>query len=222
MAKQNINSIHKRITPDKEALKAHWEKAYTKDIKKLEWYEAKPRPSLDLIKKCGLNKDAKILNVGAGATILIDELIKQGYTNIIANDLSVNALSKLQERLGEDNDKVNWLVDDLTNPKELLNLGEIDLWIDRAVLHFFTEKREQDTYFKLIKKLVKRKGFVIIAVFNFKTDDEGEDLPIYRFEQNMLQFKFGPEFKLLEDFNYTFKSPYGDTREYVYTLFQRI
>lgn len=209
-------------TDNKKELQEHWDKTYMKDIKKLEWYEEKPRPSLQLIKKCNLKKDAAILNVGAGATILIDELVKLGYENVIANDLSANALSKLQERLGEDNEKVTWLVDDLTNPKELLKLGEIDLWVDRAVLHFFTKKKEQDTYFQLIKKLVKKNGYVIIAVFNFKTDDESQELPVYRFEQNMLQFKLGPEFKLIEDFNYIFHGPYGDSREYVYTLFQRI
>lgn len=221
MAKQD-SGISSENKDQKEALKDYWNDTYKKDISKLNWYEEKPRPSLKLIKMCNLKKDAAILNVGAGATILIDELLKLGYNNIIANDLSANALSKIQERLGENNDKVTWLVDDLTDPKELLTLGEIDLWVDRAVLHFFTEKKEQDTYFQIIKKLVKKEGFVIIAVFNFKTDNESEVLPVYRFEQNMLQFKLGPEFKLIEDFNYTFKGPYGDTREYVYTLFQRI
>ena len=221
MTKQDSDTLSEN-KDQKEALKDYWNDTYKKDISKLNWYEEKPRPSLKLIEMCNLEKDAAILNVGAGATILIDELLKLGYNNVIANDLSANALSKIQERLGENNDKVTWLVDDLTDPKELLTLGEIDLWVDRAVLHFFTEKKEQDTYFQLIKKLVKKKGFVIIAVFNFKTDDESEALPVYRFEQNMLQFKLGPEFKLIEDFNYTFKGPYGDTREYVYTLFQRI
>ena len=208
-------------TFDKD-LKSHWNNAYDKAaIDKLGWYEENPEPSLRLIKKCHLNKDASLLHVGAGATTLVDELLKQGYKNIIANDLSATALEKLRERLGNKSSEVKWVVDDLTKPTELNHLGEIDLWHDRAVLHFFNDKEDQDTYFNLIHKLVKKNGYVIIATFNLDGATKCSGLPVHRYDKNKLQAKLGNDFELIEAFDHTYKMPSGDTREYVYTLFKR-
>jgi SAM-dependent methyltransferase len=204
-------------------LKSHWNNAYTKtEINKLGWYEENLEPSLRLIDKCNLNSDASILNVGAGATTLVDELLRQGYTNVIANDLSETALEKLKERLGEKSQSVKCIVDDLTKPTALINLDKIDLWHDRAVVHFFNDENEQNTYFNLVKTLVKDNGFVIIATFNLDGATKCSGLPVRRYDQQMLQEKLGKGFELLEAFNYTYTMPSGDTRAYVYTLFRKI
>jgi len=98
--------------------KEHWEKVYDKqEINKLGWFEENPEPSLELIEACKLGRDAILLNVGAGATTLVDVLLQKGYENIVANDISVSALRKLKARLGKDeSEKVQWIVDDLTKP----------------------------------------------------------------------------------------------------------
>lgn len=203
-------------------LKSHWNNAYTKtEVNKLGWYEDNLEPSLQLINKCNLNPDAKILNVGAGATTLVDELLKQGYTNVIANDLSQVALNKLKTRLGNKGDTVKWIVDDLTKPTELKSLDKIDLWHDRAVLHFFNDIEDQNTYFNLVKTLVKDNGFVIIATFNLNGATKCSGLPVYRYNQQMLQDKLGEDFELIQAFDYTYTMPSGDTRTYVYTLFRK-
>ena len=105
-------------------MKEHWERVYQKSsVDKLGWYEARSEPSLKLIERCKLEKDAAILNVGAGATTLVDELLEIGFQNIIANDISSSALEELQSRLGpEQSTMVRWIVDDLTDPDELLTL----------------------------------------------------------------------------------------------------
>jgi SAM-dependent methyltransferase len=204
-------------------LKHHWDTTYERaKIEKLGWYEESPGPSLQLINKCNFNKSASLLNVGAGASTLIDELLKSGFENIIANDLSSKALDKLKLRLGNDESKIHWIVDDLTQPKELNNLEPIDLWHDRAVLHFFYKEEEQVTYFNLIRKLVKQNGFVIIAAFNLNGATKCSGLPVFRFDENILQEKLGGSFQLIEAFNYTYTMPMGETREYVYTLFKRV
>ena len=210
-------------TNKKQDLKLHWNNAYTNtEANKLGWFEENPEPSLQLIEKCNLKPDASILNVGAGATTLVDELLKKGYTNVIANDLSETALEKLKERLGEKRINVKWIVDDLTNPKELINLDEIDLWHDRAVLHFFNNESEQNTYFNLVKTLVKVNGFVIVAAFNLNSAAKCSGLPVHRYNVQMLQDKLGKDFKLLEVFDYIYTMPSGDTRAYIYTLFRKI
>lgn len=121
----------------------HWDNKYqTTEDSKLGWFEDNPQPTLKLLEKCNLSKDAIILNVGAGTTTLIDELVKEGFTNVIANDISEIALNKLQQRIKDNyNYNLNCIVDDLTNPTTLNSIGKVDMWIDRAVLHFFLKKR---------------------------------------------------------------------------------
>lgn len=204
-------------------MKDHWERVYhNSPVDKLGWYESRSEPSLKLIELCKLGKDATILNVGAGATTLVDELFELGYQNIIANDISSKALEELQLRLGsEQRSLVRWLVDDLTDPDELQSLEKIDLWHDRAVLHFFQDNVSQDAYFNLLRKLVSPGGHVIIAAFNLKGAPKCSGLPVFRYNAPMLQEKLGEEFQLKEAFDYTYAQPSGDSREYVYTLFQR-
>ena len=204
-------------------MKAHWESVYSNSsLEKLGWYESRSGPSLKLIELSKLGKDASILNVGAGATTMVDELIELGYRNIIANDISRKALEELQLRLGsEKSSLVRWIIDDLTDPEELTSLEHIDLWHDRAVLHFFNNPDEQDAYFSLLRKLVKVEGHVIIAAFNLQGAPKCSGLSVHRYDEKMLQGKLGNEFQLKEAFDYTYTQPSGDTREYIYTLFQR-
>ncbi|PCH49612.1 MAG: SAM-dependent methyltransferase, partial [Flavobacteriaceae bacterium] len=120
--------------------KKHWNNAYQKSpISNLGWYEEDPIPSMELILECNLPKDALIFNAGAGATTLIELLLNKGYSNIVVNDISDAALTELKNNLSNHGiSSVQFIVDDLTNPIKLLKLKNVDLWHDRAVLHFFT------------------------------------------------------------------------------------
>ena len=201
---------------------SHWNKVYdNKQIEQLGWYEENPEPSLNLIKDSQVNKDATILNVGVGATTLVDKLLDHGYSNIIAHDISASALEKLKWRLANRSEKIIWIVDDLTKPDKLLNLDKVDLWHDRAVLHFFTEEKDRQTYFNLLKSKVKLNAYVIIAVFNLNSATKCSGLPVFRYDLDMLRNYLGEEFTLLDSFDYTYQMPSGDTREYIYTLFKR-
>lgn len=205
-----------------EGLQSHWNTAYDRtETEKLGWYEESCAPSLDLIKQCNLEKNATIINVGAGATLLIDELIELDYHNLIATDISENALNKIKTRLGVNTDKVKFIVDDLTNSETLQDIEPVDLWHDRAVLHFFNTKDEQNAYFKLLHKLVKPKGYAIIATFNLDGALKCSGLPVYRYDEKMIAKKIGEDFELIQNFDYTFHNPSGDTRAYIYTLFRR-
>ena len=222
-AKSCTCSCSSKETVEEKDYKLHWNKAFDRtDVNNLGWYEENPEASINLIKKCNLKPDSSILNVGAGATTLVDELINLGYENIFANDLSSSALSKLKERLGINSNKVNWIEDDLTKPNELNNLKDIDLWHDRAVLHFFNDEKDQDTYFNLINQVVKKTGYVIIAAFHLTGAPKCCGLPVHRYDENMLKKRMGTDFELVESFEYTFQNPSGDPRKYIYTLFKRL
>jgi len=201
-------------------LKSHWNKAYSNNPEnKLGWFETDLSPMFQLILKSEIQKNASIINIGAGSTTLADELISQGFTNIIATDISDVALQNLSKRV--DSSYLKTIADDLTNPSELLKIEKVDLWIDRAVLHFFIEEKDQETYFNLLKEKVNLNGFVILAEFNLQGATKCSGLTVKRYNAEMFQEKLGADFKLIESFDYTYSMPSGDEREYVYSLFQK-
>lgn len=199
----------------------HWDKAYTNNSEeKLGWFETNLTPTLNLLAKANLSKSSRILNIGAGNTRLIDELIAQEYSNVIATDISAVALDDLESRVGKEN--VTCIIDDLTTPTLLNNIPAVDLWLDRAVLHFFTTDEDQRTYFDLLKKTVKTSGYVLFAEFNLSGAQKCSGLPVHRYDVVMLQEKLGEEFKLINNFNHTYITPSEAERPYVYALFKRI
>jgi len=208
-------------TNDDVNLKEHWDKTYSNSPEeKLGWYETDLKPTLRLIDKTELNKNASVLNVGSGSTTLIDELLKMGYSNIIATDISKVALNNLENRLNTE--KVEFIVDDLINPTELNNITPIDLWVDRAVLHFFTESNDQNVYFELLKRKVKTNGFVLFAEYDLNGATKCAGLPVHRYSKEMLVEKLGADFELTDSFDHTFIMPSGAERSYIYTLFRKV
>ena len=203
--------------------KEHWNNAYQNNVvENLGWFEDDPVASFDLIEKCNLSKDALIFNAGAGATTLITLLLEKGYSNILVNDISSLALNKLKNSI-DSNSNVRFFVDDLTNPITLLDVKNIDLWHDRAVLHFFTSKDQQLSYFNLLKKIVREGGYVIFSEFGIDGAKKCCGLDIVNYSEKMLQDRLGEEFTLLESFNHQYNHPSnGNTRKYIYTLFKRI
>ena len=201
----------------------HWNNTYLKNpVYSLGWYEKKANPSLELIERCQLDKEALLFNPGAGATTLIEDLLDLGYKNLVVNDISSIALAELRNNLSvHKNAQVKFIVDDLTNPTELQKLKNVALWHDRAVLHFFTSEEQQNAYFNLLKKVVMPNGFVILAQFNTDGAKKCSGLNVVNYNQKMLQNKLGNEFIVIEAFNYTYFQPSGNTREFIYTLFQR-
>ena len=200
----------------------HWNKAYQNNVvEKLGWFEDDPVASFDLIEKCNLSKDALIFNAGAGATTLITLLLEKGYSNILVNDISSLALNKLKNSI-DSNSNVRFFVDDLTNPITLLDVKNIDLWHDRAVLHFFTSKDQQLSYFNLLKKIVREGGYVIFSEFGIDGAKKCCGLDIVNYSEKMFQDRLGDDFELLESFNHLYSHPSnGNTRKYIYTLFKR-
>jgi SAM-dependent methyltransferase len=208
---------------EQDTRKNHWDNTYKKQpLTSLGWYEENAEQTLKLIEDCKLPTDALLFNAGAGATTLIQDLLKKGFKNIIVNDISEVALSELKQSLTiPKNVTLQFLVDDLTNPTELLKLKNIDLWNDRAVLHFFTTEEEQHNYFNLLKAVVKKGGYVILAEFNLEGAKKCSGLDVFNYNETMLQERLGENFKLLNAFNHTYIQPSGNPREFVYTLFQR-
>ena len=124
-------------------------------------------------------------------------------------------------RLGDDAARVRWIIDDLTSSAHINGSFAVDLWHDRAVLHFLTEESHRQSYFDTLRKIVKKGGFAIIAAFSLDGAKMCSGLDVKNYDANMLDELIGDEFTLLETFDYTYQMPSGDFRPLVYTLFRR-
>ena len=146
---------------------AHWESIYAQqDVQAMNWTQDIAQPSLDLIEQAELSPDDRILDVGAGASVLIRNLLDQGFRNLLATDISAKALDQNKAQLGDQADLVQWIVDDVTNPQQLHELEHVSLWHDRGVFHYLTNFRERLNYFSLMNRLVKEEGYVILSAYN--------------------------------------------------------
>lgn len=204
------------------SMKEHWNEIYSwLDEYELGWYEKIPESSIKLLAMCNINKYEPILDVGAGLSTFIDYLIDQRFTNIIATDISEIALDKLKKRLGEKASLVRWIVDDITQPIHIQHLTDIAVWHDRAVLHFLLEENDQIKYLSVLKKVIKKDGYAIIATFSLNGAKKCSGLDVKNYDHNMLAKFLGEDFNLIEYFDYMYHMPSGEPRPYIYTLFQR-
>lgn len=205
---------------DAGSMEEHWDRVYMKTPdEKLGWYESDLSPTMGLVIRSGIPAGAHILNVGSGNTTLIDELLKHGFSNLTATDISRTALHKLEDRIKPA--RIRYLTDDLTNPTTLKDIDPVDLWIDRAVLHFFTRPKEQETYFNLLKRTLKQGGFAIIAQFSLNGAEICSGLPVFRYSKEMLKEKLGSGFELIDSFEHCYINPSGGERPYIYALFRK-
>lgn len=202
--------------------KAHWNNIYTTiKTESLEWYEDKAEESISLIEKCGLSRDALIMNIGAGTTTLINELSDSGFNNIYATDISDVALDKLKKSINC-KDGVTIIEDDIVNSKEIKNINNIDLWHDRAVLHFFTKEEDIKSYFNLLNTVVKVGGYAILAPFNKLGTDQCSGFTVRQYDEEMLKIGLGNNFKLIHSFNHEYTSPIGNKKNFIYSLFKKL
>ena len=197
----------------------HWDKIFTtKAEEAVSWFQVRPETSLSLIRACGLPKDARILDVGAGASHLPDALLEEGFTDIAVLDISAAALAKTKARLGDRGQAVRFVVADLTAWQPDLT---VDLWHDRAVLHFLTEERDRAAYAQALRRAVRPGGFVLISGFVPSGPKQCSGLPVLRAGPDAIAALLGPEFDLLETFEEDHQTPSGGRQRFVFTRCQR-
>ncbi len=207
------------------SLKNHWEDVYTnKASDSVSWFQPHAEKSLKLIESFGVPKSANIIDVGGGASMLVDDLLEQGYDNISVLDLSASALEVAQNRLGEEAKKVGWLEADVTCldlPKYDLKQG-IDVWHDRAVFHFLTDEEDRRRYVDTVLKAVKPGGFVLIATFAEGGPKECSGLPVQRYSANGIHDEFGSPFEMLGSLEESHLTPFGSEQQFVYCYCRKL
>ena len=199
--------------------KEHWEKVYgNKAGEEVSWYQEKPVVALDFIKSFKLKKDAKILDVGGGDSILADHLLAEGYTNITVLDISEEALEKAKSRLGDKAAKIKWIVADITefDPKE-----KYGVWHDRATLHFLTDAEEIQKYVSTLHKAVKANGYVILGTFSEKGPEKCSGIKIKQYSLHEMGDLLKEDFEILQCENVDHVTPSGDVQNFSFCRFRR-
>jgi ubiquinone/menaquinone biosynthesis C-methylase UbiE len=200
--------------------KEHWENVYcSKPPDRLGWYKPRLQTSLDWIRKLNLPADAPIIDVGGGASTLIDDLIDHGYRSVTVLDISSSSLAQSQARLGEKAAPVTWLVGDITQIE--LPGNKFDVWHDRAVFHFLTDAEQQRQYRDVLLASLKPGGHLIIGTFAPEAPPKCSGLPVQRYDREQLVAVLGSELELIREHKEMHLTPGGVEQMYLYCQFQR-
>ena len=200
--------------------KTHWEHIYeTKAPTLVSWYQEHARYSLQLIQKTGIQKTDHIIDVGGGASTLVDDLIAAGFQNISVLDVSARALELAKQRLSERASIVNWIVADITQAD--LPAQAYDLWHDRAVFHFLTQVADRQQYIHTARRAIRKGGHIIVATFAPDGPDHCSGLEVMRYNPDSLHDEFGEGFVLKESTRETHQTPFGLEQKFIYCYCRR-
>lgn len=199
--------------------KTHWDTIYsTRKTHELGWYQTHPELSLRLIQDSGAAKDAALIDIGGGASLLVDRLVEAGYTGVTVLDISAAAIAATQKRLGQRAAGVRWLAQDAT---AFLPQERYALWHDRAVFHFLTAADDRHAYLAAARAALAPGGQMIIATFAPDGPEKCSNLPVVRYDAVGLTTEVGAEFELLESCGETHTTPGGAKQSFTYCRFKR-
>lgn len=197
--------------------KTHWDQIYsTKRPEQLSWYQRYAHLSLALIQGVAPDKSASILDVGGGASVVVDDLLSAGYRHLTVLDISQNALVMVQERLGSAADAVNWLEADVL--EEELPQSAFDVWHDRAVFHFLTAVADQQRYVSQVRRALVPGGHVVIATFAEDGPTRCSGLEVQRYTPEQLSAVFGGAFRVVESRTEVHITPAGKSQIFAYIV----
>ena len=197
--------------------KSHWEHIYdVKTPEEVSWTQEKPETSLNFIHSFGMDKTAKIIDIGGGDSKLVDFLLEEGYENVSVLDISANALVRAKNRLGNKAEKVTWIVADIT---EFEPTEQYDIWHDRAVFHFLTEENNIKKYQDLVAKAVK--GKMVIGTFSKNGPLKCSGLEIKQNDETSLTSNFEANFEKIECFTIDHKTPFDTIQNFIFCSFNK-
>jgi SAM-dependent methyltransferase len=201
---------------------AHWENVYTtKSENEVSWFQQSPAPSLELIVQVGAVSNSAIIDIGGGASRLVDNLIEQEFQDVTVLDLSGAALaaakSRLESRLGTRAERVNWIVADATTFEPA---KPYDIWHDRAAFHFLTDEKDRTAYIARLKRGLKIGGHAIIATFALDGPEKCSGLPVARYDSASLGQALGTAFELVHTQRHEHATPWGSRQIFQFSVFR--
>lgn len=198
---------------------SHWQNVYlAKGEQQVSWTQAEPQPSLGLIERFAGDCSAAIVDIGGGASRLVDALLAQGFTAITVLDVSEAALRSARTRLGGRGAGVHWIVADATmwQPPQAF-----DVWHDRAAFHFLVDAKDRAAYIDRLHAGVKPGGHAIIATFAPDGPEKCSGLPVQRYDAESLSRTIGSAFDLVEHQAHRHVTPWGAVQSFQFSVLRR-
>lgn len=197
--------------------KVHWQNVYKeKSPLDVSWYQKEPALSLELIRSAQLDSDEAIIDVGGGASVLVDHLLNEGFSKLAVLDISENALTSAKNRLADSAKNIEWLEADIT---EFTAPHQFSLWHDRAVFHFLTDQSDRKSYVRSLTQALRPGGHLIIAAFDIGGPEKCSGLEIVQYDSEKLIAELGAGFKLLEEREELHITPASKQQKFKYFRF---
>jgi ubiquinone/menaquinone biosynthesis C-methylase UbiE len=197
----------------------HWERVYVeKAEQEVSWFQEVPAISMRLVAATGVGPDARIVDVGGGASRLVDALLVDGYGRLTVLDLAAPALERARQRLGSRAASVSWVAADVTSWRPD---GTFDVWHDRAVFHFLVRPEERAAYRSALLRALRAGGHAIVATFAADGPERCSGLPVARYDPDALAVELGPELRLVESLREEHRTPGGKVQRFQYSRFVR-
>jgi 2-polyprenyl-3-methyl-5-hydroxy-6-metoxy-1,4-benzoquinol methylase len=194
--------------------RSHWERVYgTKDPAQVSWFRPHLELSLEWIARAVPDRRASILDVGAGQSTLVDDLLGLGYEKISVLEISQTALDGLKARVGQVGAAVEWICGDVT--ETVLPGGSFDVWHDRAVFHFLTEAGQRRAYVESVKKALKAGGSLMVSTFGPAGPERCSGLAAMRYDASTLGGEFGDRFRLVDSSLNLHETPSGAVQQFL-------
>jgi SAM-dependent methyltransferase len=200
--------------------KDHWEQIYSaKKSTEASWYQQNPQRSVELIQATGVDVSARIVDIGGGASTLVDRLLEAGYQDLTVLDIAHAAIEQAKSRLGARADKVAWLEQDITifSPHETY-----DVWHDRAVFHFLTDRLDRSSYVRIMSRALRPGAHAIIATFGLDGPEQCSGLDVVRYSPESMSAVLGDSFELVETSTDAHVTPHAAIQNFVYCRYKRV
>jgi len=199
--------------------KQHWEQVYTdKSPLDVSWYQQEPTISQRLIQDSVSDRNQPVLDVGGGASVLVDRLQERGFTNLSVLDISANALEHAKQRLGQASDQIEWYACDVT---EFSPPHQYACWHDRAVFHFLTDADDRQKYVQRLNDALQLEGYLVLAAFAIGGPTMCSGLDIVQYSAEKLGQELGDNFKFLEEVDEVHITPAQKEQLFCYYRFVR-
>lgn len=200
--------------------KQHWETVYgTRAPESVSWFQPEAVRSVTLIESVTEDRAAPIIDVGGGASVLVDDLLRRGFLDVSVLDLSGTALERTRTRLGERSGSVTMIEGDIRTAP--LPAHHYALWHDRAVFHFLTEAADRAAYVRQLTRSLRPRAHAIIATFAEDGPLRCSGLPVARYSADALHRELGAGFTLVASQRELHATPMGTSQAFVYCLFRR-
>jgi trans-aconitate methyltransferase len=194
----------------------YWDDVYHRvGVDRVSWYQTEAAVSVSMIEAAG--RVRSVVDIGGGASVLVDELVNAGVPDVTVLDLSPHALDLARQRLGSRAGSVQWLSQDV---RTWVPDRRFDLWHDRAVFHFLTEPADREAYRATLRRALNPGGHVVIGTFAADGPTHCSGLPVARYDAAALAAEF-PDLSPVDRRRAEHTTPSGATQPFTWLLLSR-